>query len=234
MNPLLLDLRHLTKGHGKTPVLKEFFFTMEKGNHRALVGPSGCGKSTVLRLIAGLETPESGQIYIAGQLVTDGPHLLRPPHLRGLAMVFQDLALWPNLTVRENVGMALSAAPMSRMEKRQRIGESLVLCQIDGLAERKPAQLSGGQQQRAALARALAARPALLLLDEPFTGMDATLKSELAADIQAMALDYSMTLLVVTHDQGEAEALGCDSFKMIAEQIPPLDKEGRPVLPASE
>ena len=104
---------------------------------------------------------------------------------------------------------------MSRMEKRQRVGESLVLCQIDGLAERKPAQLSGGQQQRAALARALAARPALLLLDEPFTGMDATLKFELAADIRVMALDYSMTLLVVTHDPGEAEALGCDSFKII-------------------
>lgn len=222
MNPLLIELRHLTKGYGKTPVLEDFSLRIETGNHRALVGQSGCGKSTLLRLIAGLETAESGQIHIAGQLVTDGPHLLRPPHQRGLAMVFQDLALWPNLTVRENVGMALSAAPMSHKEKRQRVEESLVLCQIDGFAGRKPTQLSGGQQQRAALARALAARPALLLLDEPFTGMDATLKSALAADIRALALDYSMTLLVVTHDPAEADALGCDCFMMKSPQIPPV------------
>jgi iron(III) transport system ATP-binding protein len=216
MNPFLLELRCLTKDHGKTPVLKEFSFTMKAGNHQALVGPSGCGKSTLLRLIAGLETPDSGQVYIAGELVTDGPHLLQPPHQRGLSMVFQDLALWPNLTVRQNIGMALSAAPLSRTEKRLRIDESIVLCQIEGLEERKPGQLSGGQQQRAALARALAARPALLLLDEPFTGMDPALKSTLAADIRSLARDHSMTLLAVTHDPAEAEALGCESIRLFA------------------
>ena len=209
MTPLL-DISRLTLRYGSTTVLADISLTLATGEHRALTGPSGCGKSTLLRLIAGLEAPQSGTISLAGSLATDGPRILLPPHQRGLAMVFQDLALWPNLSALGNVELGLASAALTRQEKQTRAAEALVLCHISDLARRKPAQLSGGQQQRVALARALAVRPRLLLLDEPFTGLDDKLKTQLIADVRALAERHGITILAATHDHREAESLGCE------------------------
>ncbi len=213
MKPLL-DISRITFGHGTAAVLTDFSLSLATGQHLALIGPSGCGKSTLLRLIAGLEAPQSGTISMQGVVATDGPCVLVPPHQRGVAMVFQDLALWPNLTALANVELGLASASLTGQEKRARAEEALALAQISELAQRKPDQLSGGQQQRVALARALAVRPRLLLLDEPFTGLDETLKAQLIADVRALCVRHEGTLLAVTHDRAEAQALGCATLNM--------------------
>jgi ABC-type Fe3+/spermidine/putrescine transport system ATPase subunit len=214
MTPLL-DISRLTHGYGSAAVMVDFSLTLAAGEHRALTGPSGCGKSTLLRLIAGLDTPQSGKISLAGFLATDGPRLLIPPHQRGLAMLFQDLALWPNLSALANVELGLASAALTRQEKQARSAEALALCHISELARRRPAQLSGGQQQRVALARALAVRPRLLLLDEPFTGLDDSLKGQLVADVRSLASRHGITILAATHDLSEAAALGCETIAPI-------------------
>jgi len=208
MKPLL-EISRLTCRYSAVPVLNEFSLDLAVGENLALVGPSGCGKSTLLRLIAGLEAPETGTISLDGLLATDGLRILIPPHQRGLAMVFQDLALWPNLSVSGNVEIGLAALPLSRADRRKRVTEALAMCRIAELAARKPAHLSGGQQQRAALARAIAVRPRLLLLDEPFSGLDIALKARLIAEVKTLSEQHGITLVAVTHDPGEAEALGC-------------------------
>jgi ABC-type Fe3+/spermidine/putrescine transport system ATPase subunit len=222
MTPLL-DISRLTHGYGSAAVLADFSLTITAGEHRALTGPSGCGKSTLLRLIAGLDTPQCGTISLTGILATDGPRLLLPPHRRGLAMVFQDLALWPNLNALANVELGLASAALTRQEKQTRAAESLALCHISDLSRRRPAQLSGGQQQRVALARALAVRPRLLLLDEPFTGLDDTLKWQLVAEVRSLASRHGITIIAATHDLSEAAALGCEVIKasMTADKVPP-------------
>ena len=213
MKPLL-DISRITFSYGSAAVLTDFSLLLATGEHLALLGPSGCGKSTLLRLIAGLEVPQCGKISLQGVVATDGPCVLVPPHQRGVALVFQDLALWPNLTALANVELALASASMTRHEKHGRAQESLALCQIGDLAQRKPAQLSGGQQQRVALARALAVRPRLLLLDEPFTGLDDMLKAQLIIDVTALTRQHDITLLAVTHDRAEAQGLGCAVMNM--------------------
>lgn len=213
MKPLLEILR-LSHSYGSHTVFTDFFLAMNTMKHLALVGPSGCGKSSLLRLIAGLDVPERGTISIDNMVVTKDTYVLIPPHQRGVAMVFQDLALWPNLTVLENVELGLASSSLSRQEKHDRVLETLTLCRIEDLAQRKPSQLSGGQQQRVALARAIAVRPKLLLLDEPFTGLDDTLKAQLIADVRVLAAKHRITLLAVTHDHAEAVGLGCETRKM--------------------
>jgi ABC-type Fe3+/spermidine/putrescine transport system ATPase subunit len=210
----LLEIAQLTHRYGRTAVLANFFLAIGAAEHLALIGPSGCGKSTLLRLIAGLETPQNGTVTLDGSVATDGSRILIPPHQRGVAMVFQDLALWPNLTAMGNVELGLASASLTRHERRDRAREALALCRVEELTERKPAQLSGGQQQRVALARALALRPRLLLLDEPFTGLDDTLKAQLILDIRALASQHHITVLAVTHDREEAIGLGCDVREM--------------------
>src|SRR5262249_12266433 len=182
-------------------------FTIAAGTHTALLGPSGCGKSTALRLLAGLDSPSAGQVLLDGQVVSRPAQVVLPPHRRGVALVFQDLALWPNLSVLDNVLLGLAGARLARAEAGERAREALALCHIKELVRRKPGQLSGGQQQRVALARAVAVRPVFLLLDEPFAGLDLVTKTRLLGEINALAAERKLTLVLVTHDPWEATTL---------------------------
>lgn len=206
MNPLL-GLRNIAKRFGSVDVLHDVSFDVSRGERFALLGPSGCGKSTLLRLIAGLDVPSGGELWIDGSQASLTGEVLVPAHERGVAMVFQDLALWPNLTVRGNVELGLVANTLRREERAQRAQAALDVCRIGELGERHPSELSGGQQQRVALARALAVQPQVLLLDEPFSGLDLATKSYLYAAIRQLCADLALTLIMVTHDPLEASAL---------------------------
>ena len=206
MNPLV-QLREVTQRFGPEPVFDPLSFELPAGRHTALLGPSGCGKSTLLRLIAGLEAPADGSISMDGDTVSTAGAILRSPHQRGVSLVFQDLALWPNLTAEQNVLLGLANHSLPRPERLTRAHDALEACRVKDFARRKPATLSVGQQQRVALARALAARPRLLLLDEPFTGLDPTVKTQLFGEIEKLVAQSGVTLLLVTHDPLEATAL---------------------------
>jgi len=200
----LCAVSRLYDGH---PALSEVSFTVTAGEHMSILGPSGCGKTTALRLLAGLEAPSQGQVLLDGKPISEPKRVLMPPFLRGISMVFQDLALWPNLTAMGNVLLGLSGAKLTRRDARRRAEEALDLCGIASLARRRPGQLSGGQQQRVALARALAARPRLLVLDEPFSSVDFTTKSRLLGEIRSLAAEQGLTIAMVSHDPWEAAAI---------------------------
>jgi iron(III) transport system ATP-binding protein len=187
----LLTIRDLAKHHGTHTVFEGVSFSLASGERLAVLGASGAGKSTLLRLIAGLDTPSAGTIE-------------RTPGLR-IGMVFQDLALWPNLTALENVALALSGLP--RAKRHTTAQTALDSCHVGELAARRPGTLSIGQQQRVALARALAAQPHLLLLDEPFSSLDLSLKAELLAEVRSQSDARNTAVLLVTHDPREARAL---------------------------
>ncbi len=201
------ELQSVSKSYGEKPVLSRVSLTFEAGRHTAVVGPSGCGKSTLLRLVAGLDAPSSGRVLIDGEVVSEPEVVLTPPHRRRVAMVFQDLALWPNLSVLGTVSLGLTGKGLTRKEARSRADEALAICGIADLAQRKPGQLSGGEQQRVALARAMAVRPTFLLLDEPFASLDLSTKDRLLAEIRSLAEGQLLTLIVVTHDPLEATTL---------------------------
>jgi ABC-type Fe3+/spermidine/putrescine transport system ATPase subunit len=206
MTPLL-QAQSLSKSFGDHAVFQAVTFEVHVGQHLALLGPSGCGKSTLLRLLAGLDAPTDGKLWIDGQLASERERVLVAPHERKLAMVFQDLALWPTLSALDNVLLGMTSLSLAKAERRTQALHALKTCQIDGLARRKPAVLSIGQQQRVALARALAVRPNLLLLDEPFSSLDLPLKQELFGELSHLAAQFGITLLLVTHDPTEAKAL---------------------------
>jgi ABC-type Fe3+/spermidine/putrescine transport system ATPase subunit len=203
----LVELKSVAQRYGSVDVFSDVSLEMRSGDHLALLGPSGCGKSTLLRLVAGLEAPGAGEVWLHADLASAPGRIIVPPHERGVAMVFQDLALWPNLTVLENVVLGLAGARLERSARRARARSALERCGIIELGERRPAALSGGQQQRVALARALAVEPKLLLLDEPFSGLDLTSKAQLTAEILRLTGTLELTLLLVTHDPLEAAAL---------------------------
>ncbi len=194
-----LDLSHLEKSFGATRVVKDFNLSVDKGEFVAFLGPSGCGKTTVLRMVAGFETPTSGVITIDGQDVTR-----LKPNQRQIGMVFQAYALFPNLTVAQNVGFGLRIAGVPKAEIDVRVQEMLTLIGLPDLGARYPFQLSGGQQQRVALARALAPRPRVLLLDEPLSALDAKIRVSLRDEIRAIQRELGITTIFVTHDQEEA------------------------------
>lgn len=202
-----LALRAVSKTYDGHPALSEVSFSIPAREHTALLGPSGCGKSTVLRLLAGLEAPSVGEVLMDSHVVSQPQRVLLPPHRRGISMVFQDLALWPNLSVMDNVLLGLAGSGLSKQERRKRAQEALVLCAIESLGDRKPSQLSGGQQQRVALARAIAVQPTYLLLDEPFSGLDLVTKAVLLKEISVLAANRKLTIILVTHDPVEATAL---------------------------
>jgi ABC-type Fe3+/spermidine/putrescine transport system ATPase subunit len=207
MRPSRFEVRSLSKRYGTHQALCEVSLTVTAGENLALLGASGSGKSTLLRLLSGLEAPDTGMILLNDQPVSRPGRVLLAPHRRGIALVFQDLALWPNLSAYENVMLGLSGLALATAAARARTQEALRLCGIEELAERKPAALSGGQQQRVALARAVAVRPAFLLMDEPYAGLDLVLKSRLLAEVRAFAALQDITVLLVTHDPLEALAL---------------------------
>jgi iron(III) transport system ATP-binding protein len=192
-------LEHLGKRFGQTVALDDVSLSVEPGELFFLLGPSGCGKSTLLRLIAGLDAPSGGRIYFGHRDVTD-----LPTRRRNAVMCFQNYALWPHMTVRQNIRLGLSAHHLPADQQEQRIAEVLGLVQLQDFSQRKPGALSGGQQQRAALARALAVHPDCLLLDEPLSNIDAKLRLEMRGEIRRICKSAGMTTIYVTHDQKEA------------------------------
>jgi iron(III) transport system ATP-binding protein len=201
----LLTLAHVTKRYAPNdpPAVDGLSFSLEAAHILALLGPSGCGKTTTLRLIAGFEVPDVGHIAIGGRTMAEGGRREAvPPEQRGVGVVFQDYALFPHLTIAENVAFGLSR--LSRRERLARVGEILDLVGLAGLAVRYPHELSGGQQQRVAVARALAPFPALLLLDEPFSNLDADLRAQMRDEVEKILRATGTTAVFVTHDQEEA------------------------------
>ncbi|MFN2557584.1 MAG: ABC transporter ATP-binding protein [Nitriliruptorales bacterium] len=200
-----LSLVDVHKHFGAVRAVEGFSLEVREGELVSLVGPSGCGKSTVLRLVAGLLPIDRGEIRVAGQLVA-GPRTWRPPEQRSVGIVFQDYALFPHLTVSQNVTFGLHRLP--RSQRALRMGEVLALVGLSNLAYRYPHELSGGEQQRVALARALAPSPAALLLDEPFSNLDPNLRAQVRAETIAVLRQARATVVLVTHDQQEALAVG--------------------------
>ena len=194
-----LVLRALAKSYRDVPVVRGVDLEVASGEFISLLGPSGCGKTTVLRMIAGLIAPTSGAVLIGGRDVTP-----LPVHQRKLGLVFQSYALFPHLTVFDNVAFGLRRQGVRGEELRRRAGEALALVKLSHLADRLPRQLSGGQQQRVALARSIAPQPAILLLDEPLSNLDAALRDEMQFEIKRLQRELKITSIFVTHDQAEA------------------------------
>jgi ABC-type Fe3+/spermidine/putrescine transport system ATPase subunit len=197
-----IEVKDLVIRYGEALAVNGVSFTVDRGEHVTLLGPSGCGKTTTLRLIAGFEQLDAGSIAIAG---TDIARL--PPYRRDIGLVFQDYALFPHLTVAQNVNYGMVQRSVPKAEQERRRNELLRLARLEGLGERRPAALSGGQQQRVALARALAISPKLLLLDEPLSNLDAKLREALRIELRDILRVVGTTTLVVTHDQTEAIGL---------------------------
>jgi len=197
-----LEIDHLQKRFARTTAVEQVHLEVTRGEFVSFLGPSGCGKTTTLRIIAGFESPSSGAIRLDGVDITQ-----RPPHQRNVGMVFQSYALFPNMTVAQNVGFGLKVAKKPTAEITQRVEEMLHLIKLPALGNRYPYQLSGGQQQRVALARALAIRPQVLLLDEPLSALDAKIRVSLRLEIRSIQRELGITTIYVTHDQEEALSL---------------------------
>jgi iron(III) transport system ATP-binding protein len=198
-----LRLRGVGKRYGEVVALRELTLEVAAGEILLIVGPSGCGKSTALRLIAGLDAPDEGEIEISGQVVAGSRWVA--PEQRGVGMVFQDYALFPHMSVAQNVAFGLQRWPRER--RAARVAEVLALVNLGGHAQRYPHELSGGEQQRVAIARALAAQPHLLLLDEPLSNLDAELRAEMRVELRRVLKAAGITGIMVTHDQEEAFAI---------------------------
>ncbi|QDL52830.1 ABC transporter ATP-binding protein [Rhodoferax aquaticus] len=194
-----LEISHLKKHFGSQTAVKDFSISVEKGEFITFLGPSGCGKTTILRMLAGFEAPSEGSIVFDGKDVT---HLRT--NQRNVGMVFQSYALFPNMTVAENIGFGLKVANMPQAQIDARVKEMLALIKLDTLAARYPWQMSGGQQQRVALARAIANKPKVLLLDEPLSALDAKIRVSLREEIRVLQRELNITTVFVTHDQEEA------------------------------
>lgn len=204
--PLTLDLKGIHYAFGSQTVLHHLDLRVEGGTTVALLGPSGCGKSTLLKLLAGLLQPQQGEIHFGTRLIANSRSAL-PPEQRDIGMVFQDYALWPHMTVAQNVGFPLL---MRRLPTAERLTKTMIALERVGLASlalRRPADLSGGQQQRVALARAIIAEPGILLFDEPLSNLDRDLRESLSREMSGLLRQLNTTAVYVTHDQGEAEVL---------------------------
>jgi len=197
-----LDLQDIKKTFAEVVAVDRASFTAEAGEIIALLGPSGCGKTTTLRMIAGFETPDSGQILIGGKDVA-----LRRPYERNIGLVFQDYALFPHMTVADNIGFGMKHRGVARGEIPTRTADALARVKLSGLERRRPSQLSGGQQQRVALARALVTEPDVMLLDEPLSNLDAKLRHQLRVELREILSGAETTTIIVTHDQEEAMGL---------------------------
>jgi spermidine/putrescine transport system ATP-binding protein len=199
---LSVDLQSVTRRFGDVTAVDAVSLSIRQGEFFALLGPSGCGKTTLLRVIAGFEEPDAGTVLIHGRDVTGVP-----PHRRPVNMVFQQYALFPHLTVEENVGFGLRYKEMPRAAQAARVAEALALVRLTGLEKRRPDQLSGGQRQRVALARALALEPEVLLLDEPLAALDPNLRKEVQVELKTLQRKLGISFVFVTHDREEALAM---------------------------
>ncbi len=209
-----IDIDRVSKSFGERVAINELSLHVEKSERVVLFGPSGCGKTTLLRLLAGLEVPEQGSIRIDGRVVASAGKNLVPPERRDLGMVFQDLALWPHMTVQQNLMFGLNARRVQKREAEARVREMLQRVGLEHRIDAKPDQLSGGEQQRVALARALVSRPSILLMDEPLSSLDDERKSMIASDLLGLHSQFGFTLIYVTHDQAETDLLASRVCRM--------------------
>jgi ABC-type Fe3+/spermidine/putrescine transport system ATPase subunit len=228
VNPPALTLTDVTKRFGAHLALDNVSFGVAAGKVAVIVGPSGCGKTTLLRVIAGLAVPDTGNVVLDGNTVSTAGRTIVPPHKRRLGFVFQDLALWPHLTVGENLDFVLGSAHVSAKERTRRTRQALALVRVEQYSSRYPHQLSGGEQQRVALARAIVGEPRVLLLDEPLSSLDAELRGELRSELARLQHDLKLTMVYVTHDREDASALADHVIEMRQGRIVAVhDQESR-------
>ena len=227
MSDPFLSIQNVRKSYGDTTVVKDFNLEVAQGEFVSFLGPSGCGKTTMLRIVAGFEVPSAGTVMIGGKDVTS-----LKPNQRNIGMVFQSYALFPNMTVGQNIGFGLKVAGVPKAEAAARVDEMLKLISLPQLGDRYPYQLSGGQQQRVALARAMAGKPQVLLLDEPLSALDAKVRVSLRDEIRAIQKALGITTIFVTHDQEEALSMSDRIVVMhggMAEQVgTPFEIYNRP------
>ncbi len=198
-----LKIKNISKKYGALNILKNIEMNIEDGEFLVLVGPSGCGKSTTLRIIAGLEEPSEGEVYIGGEIVND-----RDPSRRDIAMVFQNYALYPHMTVYENMAFGLTLRKLDASDIKNRVQDAAEILMLIDYLERRPKELSGGQRQRVALGRAIVRQPQVFLFDEPLSNLDAKLRSEMRLEIKKLHQMLGTTMIYVTHDQTEAMTMG--------------------------
>ena len=221
---MLIQMKHICKSYDKNEVIHDLNLTMEDRKFTTLLGPSGCGKTTLLRMIAGLETPTSGEIWFDDTCVfSDEQKINLPPEKRNMGFVFQDFALWPHLTVFENVAFGLRARKDTG-DLHNRVMEALDAVQLADYAERMPSQLSGGQQQRVGFARAMVTRPDCILFDEPLSALDAILRDEMRMEIKAITNRLNITAVFVTHDQMEAMSMSDEIVVLSGGRIEQQDR----------
>jgi len=201
----IIELKNITHAYGAKKVLENLSLHIDSGQLTCLLGGSGSGKTTILRLIAGLEIPEKGKIFIENRLVTEAQNMIIPSNKRNLGFIFQDLALWPHFTVYQNIAFGLKERKAQHLEKK--VTEILSFFGLEAFAEKYPHQLSGGQQQLVAISRALVLKPKILLMDEPLSGLDVKLKRRILEHIKDLKKNFDVTLVYVTHDHREAFAI---------------------------
>ena len=224
---MYVTVTEITKQFGKFLAVDKVSFEMEKGSFTTLLGPSGCGKTTTLRCVAGLENPDEGEITLDGKVIFSSKKSVNvPAYQRGIGMVFQSYAIWPHMSVFENVAFPLKVRKLPKKETEERVRNVLELVKLPGFEKRPATQLSGGQQQRVALARSLVMEPKLLLLDVPLSNLDAKLREEMRVEMRDLQRRIGITILYVTHDQREAFSLSDDikimiGGKLVCEGAPP-------------
>lgn len=210
----MIEFRTVSKEYDARRVVDAVSFRIEAKERVVFFGPSGCGKSTILHLIAGLLTPDAGEILLNDELVATAKKNLKEPSERGVGLVFQDLALWPHMTVAENIEFGLRAKRIPKAERHGRVGEMAALVGLGDYLNAKPGELSGGQQQRVALARTLAVAPRILLMDEPMSNLDDALSEQLRGEILRLQDELGFTMVYVTHNRDEAAALGTRTIRL--------------------
>lgn len=221
----MLEFRDISHAYGRTPSVDSINLSIEEGQVVSLIGPSGCGKSTILRLAAGLEQPLKGEIYLNGILVAS-PNHMTPPEKRGIGLVFQDYALFPHMNVEENITYGLKQIGLSQKAQQARVAEVLDYLDLKDFESARPYEMSGGQQQRVALARALAPRPKLILLDEPYAGLDSRLKERIRDDMLHILKAAGTAVMMVTHDSEEAMFMS-DHITVLKRGE--IEQSGRPI-----
>jgi ABC-type Fe3+/spermidine/putrescine transport system ATPase subunit len=202
----MIELQNITKKYNQTTAVKTVSLKIAKGETIIAVGPSGSGKTTLLRIIAGLEAPDRGKLFINGQLASQPGKIIIPPHRRQLGMIFQDLALWPHLSVQQNLEFGLKALKVKKAARQDKIAAILNLMALDGYQTRYPHSLSEGEKQRVAIARTIITEPQIMLMDEPLSSLDTVLKNELLEMIIELVRKLKILLIYVTHDRGESLA----------------------------
>ena len=227
MNAAAIAVTDVSKRFGPHLALDDLSLQVASGEAAVILGPSGCGKTTLLRLISGLEVPDIGQVALNGTVVATAGRVVVPPHQRRLGFVFQDLALWPHLTVQENLDFVLGSSKLARGDRQRRVHDALALVRIEQFSNRYPHQLSGGEQQRVALARAIVGEPRVLLLDEPFSSLDAELRADMRTELARLQRSLKLTTVYVTHDREDVTVLADCVVQMRAGRVLAIDRNQR-------